>query len=360
MSATAVTKQTLAASRSSQRWSLDSLTKWEYWPFNLFYAPILPYWIWLMIKTRSFFFFTAANPGIEFGGMLGESKEKILRTIKPEFLPKTVKLMPGAAVKAVINVMQQAGLNFPVILKPDIGERGWAVEKISDEAGLRAYLSTDMPELLLQEYIDLPIELGVFYYRKPSMQKGKVTSIVLKRFLSVEGDGISTILQLIMRNDRARRYVDSIASRLGERLHSIPNPGEIVQLNPIGNHSRGTAFLNANHEIDRSLEEIFDQISNNIKGFYFGRFDLRCESFEALRRGENFKIMELNGAGAEPGHVYDPENFLLSAYRDIIFHLVLLADIAIENMRLGIKPMSTKEGLQVIRNIRQYNRRYRK
>ncbi len=359
MAQVAVTKESISTPSRSRRWRLSSLLQWEYWPFNLLYAPILPYWIWLTLKARSFFFFTAANPGIEFGGMLGESKEKILRTIDPKHLPITVKLTEGVNAQDVLQAMEETGLHFPIILKPDIGERGWGVEKITDELGLKEYLSANLPALLLQEYVDLPIELGVFYYRKPSMQKGKVSSIVLKRLLAVVGDGRSSIRELMQNDDRAQRYLPSIAARLGGGMEDIPAGGRHVQLMPIGNHCKGTAFLDSRDEIDDALEVIFDNISKRIDGFYFGRFDIRCASFEELKRGKHFKIMELNGAGAEPGHVYNPGNSLLSAYRDIVFHLDLLADISIENMRLGVKPMRLKEGLSFLRGIRLYNKTYR-
>ncbi len=336
-----------------------SWLQWEYWPFNLLYAPILPYWIWLSFKTRSFFFFTAANPGIEFGGMLGESKEKILRAIPSRFIPVTVKLSGEISASQIVRIMKSAGLDYPVILKPDIGERGWGVEKIDDFKALEDYLSTKRPALLLQEYVSFPIELGVFYHRIPGDTKGKVTSIVKKRFLAVTGNGTSTIRELMTQDDRAKRYISNFESQPENRLEEVLAQGESVELMPIGNHSRGTAFLDTNHEIDDLLSSVFDEVSGAIEGFYFGRFDLRCSSFEELRRGCNFKIMELNGAGAEPGHIYDPGNSLVSAYRDIICHLRLLADISIVNMKRGISPISFKEGLKMMRDIRAYNRTYK-
>ncbi|MEQ9300430.1 MAG: hypothetical protein RIF33_17790 [Cyclobacteriaceae bacterium] len=359
MSQVAITDEHISTPHRPQGRVFSKFWQWEYWPFNLLYAPIIPYWIWLTIKTRSFFFFTAANPGIEFGGMLGESKEKILQTINPKFLPITVKLNEGIYRDGVLQAMKKAGLSFPIILKPDIGERGWGVEKIADESALEEYLSAPMPSLLLQEYIDLPVELGIFYYRKPSMHKGEITSIVKKRLLSATGDGMSTIRELMKKDDRARRYEQGIVARLKNGIDHVPANGEKVELMPIGNHAMGTAFLNANYEIDAALEDVFDNIAKDIDGFYFGRFDIRCASFEELKRAEHFKIIELNGAGAEPSHVYDPDNSLLSAYRDIIFHLGLLADISIENMKLGMRPMGIKEGLKFIRGIRQYNKTYR-
>jgi len=77
-----------------------------------------------------------------------------------------------------------------------------------------------------------------------------------------------------------------------------------VVLEPIGNHCRGTTFLNANDIIDEKLTKVFDSISNRIPGFYFGRYDLRCSSIEDLKKGKNVRIIELNGAGSEPDNIY--------------------------------------------------------
>jgi hypothetical protein len=57
------------------------LTNWEYWPFSVIYFPVFFYWLWLSVKARSLFFFSAANPSIESGGMLGESKYRILKNV---------------------------------------------------------------------------------------------------------------------------------------------------------------------------------------------------------------------------------------------------------------------------------------
>lgn len=40
------------------------LTHWEYWPFSVVYAPLYPYWLLLVLRSRSFFFFNTSNPGI--------------------------------------------------------------------------------------------------------------------------------------------------------------------------------------------------------------------------------------------------------------------------------------------------------
>jgi hypothetical protein len=93
-----------------------------------------------------------------------------------------------------------------------------------------------------------------------------------------------------------------------EKLETIPIKNEKVVLTVIGNHSKGTEFLNGNHLIDTVLEEAFDKLNKQIKGWYFGRLDIKYNDFEDLKIGKNFKILEINGIIAEPTHIYDGSN----------------------------------------------------
>ncbi|MEQ9006519.1 MAG: hypothetical protein RLP12_01450, partial [Ekhidna sp.] len=68
-------------------------------------------------------------------------------------------------------------------------------------------------------------------------------------------------------------------------------------IEPIGNHCRGTKFLNDNHEINTELNQAFNQLAGQIPDLHFGRFDLKCKSYDDLKELKNFKILELNGAG---------------------------------------------------------------
>lgn len=111
-------------------------------------------------------------------------------------------------------------------------------------------------------------------------------------------------------------------------------------MEPIGNHCRGTRFIDNNFLINDKLNIVFDEICLPIKGFYYGRFDLKVKSIEDLYEGRNIKIMELNGASSEPGHIYDSANTIFKAYKDLLFHWKRLADISKENIKNGLKPVS--------------------
>lgn len=331
---------------------LIRLKNWEYWPFSVLYFPVFFYYGWLALKHRSFFFFTASNPSIEFGGMFGERKSDIFKLIPDAYLPKTFLIKKGDQERAAYTAEQ---LGFPVIAKPDIGERGNWVEKINDQTSLKKYVNNCPVDFLLQELIDLPIELGVFFVKYPD-QRGKVTSIVRKDFLKVEGDGESTIRELLKQSTRAKMTANLDSDYLKKAGGNIPSKGVEVLIEPIGNHCRGTMFLNDVQEIDESLNEAFNTLADQIQDFYFGRFDLKCKSYEDLKQLKNFKILELNGAGAESGHIYQPGYSLWQAYRDIFWHLRVLSDICRLNRKRGHSYWSFKRGFKKWKSHQRYNR----
>ena len=330
------------------------LTQWEYWPFELFYAPVFCYYFFLAIKHRSFFFFTASNPSMECGGMFGEKKSDIFSIMPHQYIPKTHLINTGA-IETALDTAHELG--YPLITKPNVGERGNWVKKIEDEEQLRDYVKRCRVDFLMQELVDYPIELGVFYVRKPSENKGRVTSIVRKNFLTVEGDGIHSIRELLLSNERALLTANLNSDFLRSFGNTVPALDEEVLVEPIGNHCRGTQFLNDNHEITDELCAAFDEVALQIPDFYYGRFDLKCRTYEELAALKNFKILELNGAGAEPAHIYQPGYSLFKAYKDIIWHFRQLSIISRQNREAGVRYWSLKQGYQ---KWREYKKHYEK
>jgi hypothetical protein len=318
------------------------ITRYEYWPMWLFYLPVFPYYLFLAIKCRSWSFFTASNPGIYLGGFFGESKKDILGLINDCFLPKTVYINSSDPIADFIDK-----ISFPVIAKPDVGERGNGVEKLYSHQELLHYHEkqnkTTNCTYLLQEYVDFELEFGVFYSRLPGSINGIVSSLTGKDFMNVTGDGHKSIHELMQENTRYRFQIDRFVCENSSLMETVLLKNENRILEPIGNHCRGTRFINNNELINQKLNDIFDEISKDIKGFYFGRFDLKVKSVEDLYAGKNIKIMELNGASSEPGHVYDVNYSLRKAYKDICWHWNRLAEISLENIKKGTKPATFSE-----------------
>jgi hypothetical protein len=328
---------------------LVKLLNYEYWPFWLFFLPLVPYWIYLSIRAKSFTYFTAANPGIEHSGVYGESKIDILKKIDPKFIPKTLFFRSATSSITVIEALQKQRVDFPLIIKPNVGERGNEVAKISDSNHLTSYLSKNSTDFIIQEFVDFDIELGILYYRFPDSSKTGITSIVLKEFLSVTGDGSSTISELIEQNNRARFQVTSLKQKLGDTLADILPAGEKRNLEPIGNHCLGTKFLSGMNLLNERLVTVFDEISKDIDGFYFGRFDLKVKSIEDLYQGHNIRIMELNGVTSEPAHIYDPSYSIWKAWSETARNMKVMFWVSKANMKKGVKVTPFFEMLRLVR-----------
>ena len=318
------------------------LRHWEYWPFGVLQFPVVFYYLWLSLKARSLFFFTASNPGIEMGGMLGESKFGILNKIPETVKAKTFFVPRNTAIEEVLALMQRSNLEFPVIFKPDLGERGYRVKRIYNESDARVYVQSFNFDFLIQELVDLPLEFGVFYKRLPSQTNGIVFSIVGKEMLTVVGDGKQTLKELILKKDRAKLQWGKLKHAHEDFLKTVIPANENVLLNPIGNHCLGTTFLNSNSLISEQLSASFDRISKQIEGFYYGRFDLRCASVEDLVAGR-VKVLELNGCGAEPAHIYQPGYSFWKAVYEMLLHWQSIYQIAVENKQRGIRYLTFKE-----------------
>jgi hypothetical protein len=74
-----------------------------------------------------------------------------------------------------------------------------------------------------------------------------------------------------------------------------------------------------------------------------------------LKQGKNFSIIELNGAGSEPTHMYDPKHSIFFAWKEIIRHWNILARISRINHRLLKKPyMNISAGLEMLKANKRY------
>ena len=107
-----------------------------------------------------------------------------------------------------------------------------------------------------------------------------------------------------------------------------------------------------NHLINRELSETFDQISRRVDGFYFGRFDLRCASLEDLYQGR-VKILELNGCGAEPAHIYQPGFSFFEAVSVLLRHWQNIYVIAQQNKLKGHRFLSFQEARAYYRKFKE-------
>ena len=320
------------------------LRHWEFWPVWMFYPPVGIYCTWLALKYRGLTVPTAANPGIFSGGIVGESKMATLKELfltSPEFTAEA-HLIPGntlaARLRSLDEIRSQLGLDFPFILKPNVGQRGAGIKLIRSADQAEAYLRQTSAPLVLQRYAPGPLEAGIFHYRFPHETRGHIFAITEKLFPVLVGDGKSSVTELVWNDPRARFMADKYLQRFSARQNEVLALGEELKLVEAGNHAQGCIFRDGSRLYTPELEARIDEISQKLAGFFIGRYDIRFASEDDLRAGRNFQIIELNGAASEATSIYDARNSIFAAYRKLFQQWNLVFAIGDANRKLGCIP----------------------
>jgi hypothetical protein len=334
--------------------TLYILTHWEKWHYHLKYIPLYPAWLWYCLRARSWWWFTPSNPTLTFGGFEGETKKEMFEQLPPSTYPKSIYISPTLSFEETKKVVTDNGIAHPFAVKPDVGMMGFMFRKIDCAEQFRKYHETMPVGYIVQELITYPLEVSVFYYRFPNESKGTITGFIKKEMLEVTGDGKTTLWNLILQHPRARFRLDEMRSKHESRLNDILPEGVIFRLSWAGNLSRGGRLISLEHEKDERLLKVFDDLSNYTKHFYYGRYDIKCQSIEDLKQGRNFSILEYNGCGAEPHHIYGNGNTLLQAYRIVLDHWKVLYKISKYNYSKGIKYWKYKEGFKFLKDAKKH------
>jgi hypothetical protein len=326
-----------------------SIGRLEFLPGWLAYGPVVAQWAALGLWHGDFSLPTAVNPRVSTGGLCGERKSEFFDIATGAALaaiaPWAVMITGRGDVGRAHGAMAKAGLSLPMVVKPDIGCNGTGVRLVRDEASLAVALAA-FPRgtaLVLQEFCPYPGEAGIFYIRHPDELAGRITSLTLKFPPTVVGDGVTTLRGLIAADKRHARLQSLYLGRLAGRLDEVPSAGEAVQLVFAGNHCKGSIFANGAGDITPALTARIEAIARDIPDFHFGRFDVRYSSLAALRRGEGFTIIEVNGAGAEATHIWDPSTSLWRIWRDQLLHYGAAWSIAAALRRRGVRTSGHRE-----------------
>src|SRR5688572_18802751 len=264
--------------------------RWEFWPPWLLYAPVVAWVAWLALRHRGVTTITTSNPGIPDGGVVGESKAEILARLPARYTIPSHRVAHGRgadALAAALAQMSAAGWTFPLVLKPDVGQRGVGVRLVRSLQQLGDYLSAADSDVLMQPFHEGPYEAGIFYYRFPGHVRGTILSITDKRFPVIVGDGTSTIRRLIEEDPRYGLQSHLFFARHASVLDTVLARGDRMPLTIAGNHAQGTTFLDGGHLWTPALEARIDAIARDYEGFFIGRFDVRYGSPEAFTAGDD-------------------------------------------------------------------------
>lgn len=344
-------------------------------PAKLFYAPIALHWVWLALRNRSLSLPALVNPLIEVGGLWGESKAVYLDMVSGDarrWIARYVAMDRGDCDAAVDldrarTLVAAAGLTWPMVAKPDIGWQGFGVRRVESEADLLTYLSAFPAgaRLMLQEMADWDGEAGVFYVRMPGAERGRVMSLTFRYFPHVVGDGAHKVRELILADRRAGWKAGAHLGLEGghggvapETLEHVPAPEEIVRLAFIGSIRVGGLYRDADDKITPALSARFDAICRAMPEFHYGRFDVRFASVERLQQGEDFRIIEINGAGSEAISAWDPGKSVSQVYAQLFAQQRLMFEIGAANRARGWTPPGLAPMIRAARRQKRLVRRY--
>ncbi|MEO6316681.1 MAG: hypothetical protein ABIU63_03655 [Chitinophagaceae bacterium] len=332
------------------------VSHWETWHYLAKYIPIMPVWLFYCVRARSFWFFTPSNPTLTFGGFEGESKKEMFDQLPPGSYPRSLYISHASPASLLPQLVTNRGFSYPLAVKPDVGMMGFMFRKIDTPEQLLQYHHTMPVDYIIQDLITYPLEISVFYYRLPDQQKGTITGFLKKEFLELTGNGTDTVEQLMEQYDRVRFRLDEMKAKHESRLPTVLATGERYCLSNALNLSRGGKLVSLADDKDEKLHQIFDQLSHYTGNFYYGRYDIKCASIEDLKEGKNFSILEYNGCGAEPHHIYGNGNTLLEAYQILLHHWKMLYRISAYNNARGITYWRFKEGWQFLKKAKKHFR----
>lgn len=332
----------------------------------VFYCVPSLMWIALALRYRSLTLPTAANPAMEVGGLWGESKAQGISLFGKharEWLARCVLIDPdpGQTAWSIERVMDRAaaaGLEFPLVAKPDRGYQAWGVRKLDTRKDLEDYLGTFPFEagIIIQEFVPYEGETGIFYVRYPGEERGRIVSMAFTYAPHVVGDGRRTVEALILADSVLAKNKALYAGLHGEALKGIPGRGEAFVLAESRSARMGAIYRNAQCAVTPDLEARIDGIAQDIRGFHFGRFDIRFADVETLKKGEAFQIVEVNGSGAEMLHFWDGSANLAMAYRTLWRQYRMAFEIGARNVGAGHRAA----GIRAMIARRQMQERLRK
>ncbi|GAD03387.1 D-alanine--D-alanine ligase [Agarivorans albus] len=325
----------------------------EFWPTWAVYIPVVFQWIALGIRHRSFTLPLLANPKLPLAGMVGVGKSELLAQATGSCDDAVLAWMKvnrtGAPlarqVEDLLEQMQQRGLEFPIVGKPDIGCRGAGVKLLHNRQELQDCLE-NYPlnaAMLIQKLASYEAEAGVFFVRHPDQPQGEIISLALKYTPYVVGDGQSTLKQLIKADPRASELQHLYLSRHHDKLDSIIDEGQPYKLVFSASHCRGAIFRDANDLITPELNQAINQMMADLPEFYYGRMDIKFADITHLQQGTNLEIVEINSASSESLHIWDRKTPFREAMRSLLFQYKTLFELGAANRKRGYRPPKFKE-----------------
>ncbi len=332
--------------------SSNTTSFFEFWPAWLIYFPVVICCLWWAIRYRSLTLPLLANPTIYLAGLVGTSKGQILDLANEKSQQYVMDWIThkrnesNTELNDLLQAMHNANLSFPLVGKPDIGCRGIGVKLLKNERQLQEYLETypKNTSLMLQKLAPWEPEAGVFYVRLPDQDKGEIISLGMKYSPYVLGDGVSTLSQLMDRNHRIKELKHLYTQRHQHLLDQVIPEGEPYRLIFSAAHSKGAIFCDANEHITKAMTDTIDRIMKGFNNLPYGRLDIKFSHIDEFKAGsDKIAIVEINGANAEPLHIWDKDATYFKSMKALIFQYHAMFKLGNHYRKQGYKPPKLRE-----------------
>ncbi len=323
-------------------------SKWEFRPGNISDIPVYIYYLYLVIKSWSLFFFSNINPCMQFSWFSWTSKYEDLKKFDKNIIPKTIFIKNWESITDIINNISKNDLKYPLIAKPDFGRTWRDIMKLNNTDDIQSYLLHIKEDFLIQEFIDYPMEFGIFYYRFPNKDFWHISWITEKCFMFIKWDWKQKFCELIINHPRAKFYYKDLQLKHSSKRDEIIPEWKEIQLNYIWNHVRWSVFYDKSDLNNDILEKVFDDLSKSLNWFYFWRYDIKVKEIKDLYTG-NFKIIEVNWIWSLPVHNLDPNYGMINAYKEIFRHRDIIYKISKINYKRWYKYLTIKQARQIIK-----------
>ena len=325
----------------------------EFFPTQIMYAPVALQWLLSAIRYRSVTLPLLANPQLTLSGMVGVRKSELLqqaRGLCQESILKwqvfTVESSPSCEQSQQwIQQVSSIGIQLPFVCKPDIGCRGSGVKLIHDAQELADVIKSYPlgTSLMIQKLASFEPEAGVFYVKLPHQKKGKVVSLTLKHNPKVCGDGIHTLKELLMQDERAKHLLHLYQDRHIGQWDTVVEKDQVIKLVFSASHCQGAVFEDARNHITKELTQTIESIMSELPEFYYGRLDVKFKSLEELKKGKTIEIIEINGASAESIHIWDKKTTFIEAIKTLLWQYNTLFKLGAYNRKKGYKVPGLKK-----------------
>ena len=327
---------------------MQKYSKREFWPGYISDIPVYFYYLYLVIKSWSLFFFSNINPCMQFSWFSWTSKYEDLKKFDKSMIPQTIFIKNWESLTDILNNINKSGLQYPLIAKPDLGRTGRDIMKLNNIDDIKSYLLHIKEDFLIQEFIDYPMEFGIFYYRFPDQDFWHISWITQKCFMFIKGDWKHKFSELVMNHPRAKFYYKDLKIKHKNKRNNIIEKWKEIQLNYIWNHVRWSVFYDKSNLNNDILENVFDRLSKSLNWFNFWRYDIKVKEIPDLYNG-NFKIIEVNWIWSLPVHNLDPNYWILNAYKELFRHWKIVYKISKINHKRWHKYLTIKEAKSIIK-----------